>query len=388
MTERPHIAFFGHNPLDAAVRRRAFAFQQAGMQVTGFMPFRGEKAETDFENVDLGRSEDNAYLKRLSLVYSASARAIAARDILETSDLIYARNLDMLAIAQRSRSRLGLTAPLVYECLDVHHKLVGDGTVARSLRWFEERLLRSCALVVVSSPRFFTEHFARHYPGLVDQFLVENRLIAGDAFPARPAAPRAFDLSKPLRLGWFGNLRCRRTLDLMKMLARTFPERLNIVLRGYAATGVFKDFKAEIADYANIEFHGRYRAPDDLETIYNDIDVVWAGDWYEAGANSVWLLPNRIYEGGYFATPAIAPDGTETGAWLKRNKAGLCVAEPVDQTLTDLVGRLIDDRSQLAEINNQLLCCPTGLFVETSETMRALVDAATGSATPAFSLTS
>ncbi|MEL7153120.1 MAG: hypothetical protein AAFN51_04850, partial [Pseudomonadota bacterium] len=157
MTERPHIAFFGHNPLDAAVRRRAFAFEQAGMEVTGFMPFRGDKAETDFKNIDLGRSEDNAYLKRLTLVYTASARAMAARDTLNKADLIYARNLDMLAIAQRSRSRLGLTAPLVYECLDVHHKLVGDGSIARGLRWFEERLLRSCALVVVSSPRFFTE---------------------------------------------------------------------------------------------------------------------------------------------------------------------------------------------------------------------------------------
>ncbi len=341
------------------------------------MPHRGAKQATDWPVVDLGETRDNAYGQRIMSIFRGAGIAARERALLESCDAIYARNLDMLAMAVRTRSKLGLNTPLIYECLDVHHKLTGQGAVARALRRVEKNLLTHCALVVISSPRFETEHFAVHYPGAYRAFLLENLMIEGDDFPPRPSLEVAENASDgPLRIGWFGNLRCRRSLDLLLGLARRFPDDVTLNLRGYPAPGVFTNFEEELKPYKNVAFGGRYSAPEDLAALYGSVDLVWAGDWYEAGANSVWLLPNRIYEGGYFATPSLAPAGTETARWLQEHGSGILLEQPVERMLEAEIAGLLLDRSPIASLRKQLLSLPKSTFVEGAETTAELLQAA------------
>lgn len=370
------IAFFGHNSKDAAVRRRAIAMQRAGFDVVGYMPHRGAPAtDIPFDVIDLGETQDNAYAKRVAAIHQGAKIAMAHPEPLKNAGLIVARNLDMLAMAAKVKKRLSLDAPLVYECLDIHHRLTGSSLPARLLRGIEARLLAQCDLVVTSSPRFEAAHFKRYYPNLYRHFLVENRLVSGDAFGPRPT-----ELKMPqdgqLKIGWFGNLRCRRSLELMKGLANAFPTQIEIILRGYPALSVIPDLEGEITDIPNMRYDGRYRAPQDLEAIYSEVDLVWAGDWYETGANSLWLLPNRIYEGGYFSTPALAPSGTETGNWIARNGAGEVLDEPIERSLAALIGALLQNPAPILEWQKALLALPQDTFVEPPTLMQDLYDAA------------
>ena len=371
---RGRVAYFGHNTGDAAIRRRVTAFRRAGYDVLGLMPHRPDAAPPDWPNVDLGATRDNDYLGRLTMVRRGRARAAARAQDLRACDVIVARNLDMLALAVGVRRRLRLRAPLIYECLDIHHRLSGAGLAPRLARRLERRLLADVALTLISSPRFAREHFDRHHPGATRTHLLENRLIEGDAFPPRPVgrAPPA----TPLRIGWFGNLRCRRSLGLLQALAARHPDTLRVELRGYPAPGVFDDLDAQIAGHPNMTFHGRYDAPADLAGIYAGIDLIWACDWYEAGANSVWLLPNRIYEGGYFATPAIAPAGTETAAWLDRRGGGFVLEAPTDAALDALIAPLLSDPAPIAARRSDLQALPRATFVEGPDAISGLVGAA------------
>ena len=52
------IAFFGHDAADAAVRRRVQGFRDDGLEVIGFMKRRRDEVQTDWENVDLGKTFD------------------------------------------------------------------------------------------------------------------------------------------------------------------------------------------------------------------------------------------------------------------------------------------------------------------------------------------
>ena len=374
-----HIAFFGHNITDAAVRRRAIAFERAGHRVTGFMMRRGELSETPWTNYDLGRSYDNAYLHRLASIRTGAKRALLHVDDLAAADLIYARNLDMLACAQWARRSAGLKTPLVFECLDIHKRLTEPGLASQVLRKLERYLVSQCSLIVCSSPAFFRAYFDEHYPDLYRGFLLENRLIDGDAFEERGLQPpRRRKPGDKLRIGWFGNLRCRRSLDLMKQLAATFGERIEIDLRGYAAPNVFPDFEREIASIPSIRFGGRYNAPQDLATLYAGVDVQWAGDFHEAGANSVWLLPNRLYEGGFYTTPLICPAGTETARWISETGGGFAIEEALEQTLPALIARLIDDQTLIDKEVGSLAALPRERFVESAAETEALIDAALG----------
>jgi len=358
-----HIAFFGHDAGDAAVRRRVRAFQDDGVRVTGFMMRRGDTASAEWENIDLGQTHDGAFLQRIRQVFSGAALAAKHRDVLAQADAIYARNLDMLACAFLAKRKAGLDTPVIYESLDIHRLLTRNDLVGSGMRWLEGRLLSRSAGLVVSSPAFLRNHFERHFAGRYQAFLVENRLAAGADYGPRPA-PGSKAPGRPLRLGWVGNLRCLRSFGLLCELADRFPDTLEIHLHGAPARKEIPIFEPEIDKRPNMTFHGRYRSPEDLSDIYSGLDLVWAGDFMEAGFNSVWLLPNRIYEGGYFVVPSIAPAGTETAAWIDSRKGGFLVEEPLGRTLPELIERLIADPAPIADRSRALAALPDTDFIQ------------------------
>lgn len=358
------IAFFGHDAADAAVRRRVQGFRDDGLDVVGFTMRRRDDVSVDWQNIDLGRTFDGAYRQRIQSIFDGAKRAAAQQDLLASADIIYARNLDMLATAFLAKRYTKLKTPVIYEALDVHRLLTRKDFIGLALRRIEGALLKRTKRLVVSSPGFLDNYFSVRHAGEYQPFLIENRLAAGADYGARPkAGAPARDTAEPLRIGWVGRLRCTRSLGLLIDLAREFGPKIRIEMHGIASPEEVPDFHERIAGVTNMAFHGPYRAPEDLSAIYNGLDLVWAGDFMEAGYNSVWLLPNRIYEGGYYAVPAIAPDGTEAAKWIGARNAGFTIPEDLSRTLPDLVRSLMVARERIAQKRDHLLGLPEETFV-------------------------
>jgi len=377
MSGRISIAFFGHDAADAAIRRRIKSLQDDGLHVDGFMMRRDAPGETAWPNHDLGQTKAGAFFHRAFSILSGTRNALQHREILERADLFYARNMDMLAIAVRVKRRLKLDTPIVYECLDVHRLLFRQDLIGKLFRSVERRLLRASSALVVSSPAFLDHHFDRYYPGEFNPVLIENRLT--DAFtggdrPAPKDASATLDPDAPLKLGWVGILRCQRSLDLLCETARSLGSKVEIRIHGIPAENEVPRFHEQIAEQPNMRFFGRYKAPEDLSEIYGDLDLVWAGDFMEAGFNSVWLLPNRIYEGGFFATPAICPDQTQTANWIREHACGFAVPEPLETTFPDLLERLHQDRSQIQAYQTALTQLPIEVFVQPAGFLKTTIE--------------
>jgi len=350
------------------VRRRVRAMQDDGLSVRGFMMRRQDDAATEWDNIDLGQTRDGAFAQRVARIFSGARIAAGARNALTDADVIYARNLDMLACAFLAKRIAGLDTPVVYESLDVHRMLTRTDVAGKTMRWLEKSLLRRTIGLVVSSPGFLRNHFEKHYRGLYVPFLVENRMAAGSNFGPRPE-PHApghvrSGANGRLRLGWIGILRCQRSFELLCALADRYPDTLEIKLHGQPARTEIPVFEPEIDARANMSFAGRYRSPEDLATIYAGLDLVWAGDFMEAGYNSDWLLPNRLYEGGYYATPAVAPVGTETGDWIEQHDCGFTISEPLDESLSAMIGAVMLNDAALETCRNRLLAMTNEVFIE------------------------
>jgi succinoglycan biosynthesis protein ExoL len=252
-----------------------------------------------------------------------------------------------------------------------------DDVVGGLMRAAEGFLLRRSALLTVSAPAFLREYFdKRHGPRSYKPFLIENRLPAGRRYDPRPHAIHKTREGKPIVIGWFGNLRCARSMKLLRRVAELYPERVRVVMRGYPSLADIPDFEAQTTGLENLSYRGRYKWPDDLAAIYDEVDVVWAGDFHDPGANSRWLLPNRLYEGGYFAAPPIAPAASETGRWIAARGHGFTLAEPLEQTLPDLIGDL--DRATIDFHRAALIEAPVETFLQPEEEMKALLRAAMG----------
>jgi succinoglycan biosynthesis protein ExoL len=325
------IAYLVWDLSDPASARRAQMLQTGGAElaVAGFR--RSPKAPARLAGasaVDLGRTFDGRLAHRAALVALRCARVAALRDVVRGADVVLARNLEMLAIAAVARRAYAPRAKLVYECLDIHRLMCGSSAIPVALRALEGALLRSCSALMVSAPAFITEYFEKHHRRLPRMLLVENKLLAPAERPAgtaRPAGP-------PWRIGWFGNLRCRKSVQLLKEIVRRAQGKVEVVIRGRPSAHTLADLDKLIADTSQIRFAGPY-AQSELAQIYGEVHFAWSLDFTDEGLNSDWLLPNRIYEGSFFNTPSIAQRRTAIGGWLAAKGAGLFVDDPVSDTV-------------------------------------------------------
>ncbi|MEP6870001.1 MAG: hypothetical protein ABJA20_15975 [Novosphingobium sp.] len=319
------IAYFVHNLADAAVARRIVMLRAGGAEVivAGFC--REEVAPSEVAGaraIALGRTHDADLGQRARMVLRNLVSPARLAEVAQGADVIVARNLEMLVLAARA-AKLGRVQRLVYESLDIHRSLLGTGAANTVLRWIERRLMRQSALLIYSSPAFRRHYFAPVQGLAVPALLVENKLLDLEGALPPPTSPLP---GPPYTIGWFGNLRCKRTLAILRQLADQGQGRIRILICGKPSDAEFPDFPAQVA-HPHIRYLGPYTAAD-LPGLYAQCHFAWAIDYFEEGLNSTWLLPNRMYESAAFGTVPIALDSVETGHWLAVHGAGLLLSGP------------------------------------------------------------
>ncbi|MDH5531492.1 MAG: hypothetical protein OEY05_15785 [Paracoccaceae bacterium] len=369
------VAYFAHDWGDAAINRRVAGFRRDGLDVAGFAMHRADDVAPDWVAADLGQTFDNKYLQRALSIPRGARRAQGQN--LEQADLILARNLDMLLVALEARRRARLQTPVVYECLDIHRFVAREDAIGAMFRRIERRALRRCASIWVSSPAFLSEYFAVYHPDMHCVQILENRLQAPPGL--RPSGRSSKGSFGKIRIGWFGNLRCARSLSLLCQILRSHGEAVEVVLRGYPAEAEIPDFHRIVQSQPGLTFGGRYHWPDELASIYDGVDVVWAGDFMDSGKNSDWLLPNRLYEGGWNACPPIAPASSQTGKWIAGHGCGFVLDEPIEQSLPALITSLIADPAPFYKARDRLSSLPVETFIEPIGTLRDLANQAIAS---------
>ncbi|UVI39065.1 hypothetical protein [Qipengyuania spongiae] len=320
------IGYLVHNLNDPAVARRCEMFVRGGASVVVAGFCRDDvvsPAMARYKPLNLGRAEDAAFARRaFSTLRTAIFHGPLAR-YFERCDTVCARNLEQLAIA---RILVG-ERPLVYECLDIHRSLVGSGLAARAIQVVEGALLRRVDLLLTSSTAFVENHFADTTLDAPVE-LVENKLLLREDASWAPE-PTAHEPSLPVRIGWFGMLRCRRTLDFLSHLAAASSGRVEVLVAGKPSPAELPHLAEVVGATPGMTYHGAYRY-EDLPELYGRCHLAWTVDWFEDGLNSSWLLPNRLYEPLAYGVVPIAMHDVEVGRWLAANDAGLLVSSADD----------------------------------------------------------
>ena len=323
------LAYIIHDLEDRAIHRRVRMLRAGGAKITALGFRRTPAPIPQVEGVpvtDLGMTYAINFAQRLLAIARQSLKAWRWRPLLRGTEVILARNLDALLLAWAIRRICAPRARLVYECLDIHDVMLDPGFKGRLARWLERLPLRACSLVLVSSPAYGTHYFKARQNSDVPVLLIENKTlrIDGEA-EARPAPPRIAP-GPPWRIGWYGNVRCNKSLNLMIELGRRCAGLVEFDIRGVPVRFEFEDFDAKVASSPYVHFHGPY-TPDQLPAIYAASHFTWAIDFFQEGRNSAWLLPNRLYEGGLFGGVPFALRGVEAGNWLERHGIGVLLTD-------------------------------------------------------------
>jgi succinoglycan biosynthesis protein ExoL len=365
----PVIAFFGHDASEPTTVKRIRGLVAEGCLVIGFTFQRkrsdaGPAIAPTWTNIDLGFTVDRNYLRRIPRLIAAVLRIFARRDLLRRADVLYARNLDQAVVACIVRRLARIHVPLVYEVLDVQRVFTTPGLLGRAFRFAERLMLARSALLVISSPRFYTSYFCpvQSYKG--PWYLLENKVAreSSRVTVVRPPAP------PPWVIGWSGVLRCRRSLSILVEIAARLKHRVQVILRGRLSPCDIS--AAELASVSsrcsNLVFNGPYANPTELAAIYGGVHFTWAVDYTDAGFNSDWLIPNRIYEGGLHRTVMLARSDTATGDLVRKLELGWTFQEPLAEGVVACLEHLDLHAYQAARCRVEAV--PRSCFVDEKDT--------------------
>jgi succinoglycan biosynthesis protein ExoL len=327
------ISYFFHDVGHADLARRCGMLREGGAETMVFGFRRTQQAEADLAEavVDLGRTADARFLQRVWSVARVIPRLRQWADKLRSSNVILARNLEMLVLAAIARRLHAPRAALVYECLDIHRLMLSNQLGGAILRRLERMLLNRSQGLMVSSPAFIREYFQPIHRALPRTFVVENKVFPADETGV--ASGEIFGSGPPWRIGWFGVLRCRRSLEMLSLLLRSAPGMFEVVVAGVPASGVFEGNEKAFAGISGLTFLGAYKGEAAHARLFRSVHFIWAIDYYDAGGNSNWLLPNRLYRAALYGAVPVTLAGVETGKWLACYNAGILLDEPAEEQL-------------------------------------------------------
>jgi succinoglycan biosynthesis protein ExoL len=363
-----NICYFAHDLNDAAVKRRAAMLMDTGSDVhlVGFVRENSEPVSFASCTV-LGRTHNARFIHRSARVLVSAARMLV-RNVLPThTQLVLARNIEMLFLAHVSRLISRERFAIVYECLDIHPLMLNTGLIGRILRALERRLIQSSNAVVTSSPGFVREYFTPMHVGNVPVILVENR-VYGVSTQSSSVPPIS---DPPWTIAMYGAIRCRKSLLLLDEVARISNGTIRVVIRGKVSRDQIPDFDTIVNSNPWLSYHGPYRYPDDLDIIYSGVHFNWTIDMLWEGQNPTWSLVNRIYEGGRSGVVPIALRSLETGRYCEKLGIGIVIDTAEAKSLLHVLSSMTP--SVYADLRRQCASVPSKQWTMDTQSARDLV---------------
>lgn len=149
---------------------------------------------------------------------------------------------------------------------------------------------------------------------------VKNKL---DSIYSEDARPAIVTIKDSIRFGFAGNIRYRTTLDFARLIGESYPCH-EFIFWGNGDECMMKEVHSLCKKYSNIKYNGKFKNPEDLDLVYDSIDVMVC-NYDTTTINERLLEPNKLYECIYFNTPMIVTSDTYLADRVKELKCGFAV---------------------------------------------------------------
>lgn len=201
---------------------------------------------------------------------------------------------------------------VIYEIDDVRDIVSQNNIVSKLLFTIECFLIKKSKLIITTSEAFLEDFYFKKGCFRLPFKLMENKVHLDNSYAKDllETEKKECDNSK-IKLGFFGLIRCPRSIEILLQLVRKF-NNIDVIMRGYIMPNC-KHLEVEIENTNGINYYGTYVSPNDLNNIYSEIDISWIcyPFGFEGQNNWKWARTNRFYEAGFFKKPMIAAAGTK-----------------------------------------------------------------------------
>ena len=373
---RPRIAFIGADITNPTLILRVRSFIRLGCDVTSFS-FRRTKFNVEYQpewpNIHLGETIDRHYLRRLPTLFYAISVLVKHRRVFRDAEVIYCRHIDLLGIGIAAKWLTRSHAKLVYEIEDVQEVFFKKTMKGAIFRWLEGRALKFIDLLVVLSPGFLRGYFEPVFDYSGPSFVLENKIqLGGRSAESTPAGSMWQGITDRWVIGWFGTLRCPKSMALLEEIAERLGDRVEIYTRGYPTESGLDAYMEIVNRHPNWTYEGEYTIPEDLEDMYGRVHFSWCIDFLDEFGNSPLLLACRMYQGGFYGSVPLALEGTEMDRWLTSAGVGHIVGAPHVDTIVDLIENF--DAETYKQERAEMMARRHELFEEDGRETKALLE--------------
>lgn len=112
----------------------------------------------------------------------------------------------------------------------------------------------------------------------------------------------------------------------------------------YGDSSLTADVKLLAKEYSNVKYFGSYKNPEDLISIYSNIDIVVACYDIQGVINERVAEPNKLYESLYFKKPIIVSRETYLSERVSQLGCGFILDASKDDEIIDLISSLNQER--------------------------------------------
>jgi succinoglycan biosynthesis protein ExoL len=322
-----------------------FAFERKGSY---------PRKKINFEINTLGEITHVSYLKRLVLIAKSINKI---RSAVRKADVVYTFGLDMLFLGWISKLlSFRKNVKIIYEVGDIREILIGKSPINNIARFFEKFLLRFVSVLVITSEAFYTEYFLKVLNSKSLRYHVIENKLDSDIMSIESLQEITEKDNKKFTIGYFGILRCARTLELLKLLIQKSNGKIKVYLRGLPGIKTQNEYN-NLVSTEGVVNEGPYIVPDDLSEMYNSVDVVWACYPYQGKeiGNWSWAKTIRFYESCYFKKPIFVQAGTEDCKTVEQYGIGICLGlENIEKTVEYILSLSEDEISEWEKNMNAL----------------------------------
>lgn len=215
----------------------------------------------------------------------------------------------------------------IYEMSDIVYGYQKYNFLQSFFKSFDKLLIKRSLLTILTSEGFADFFFNNKRP---DNIIIQpNKLSIFFSDKQRSYFTGDFSSSK-IKFAYVGAFRFPNTIfRFANIIGEYFPEH-EFHFHGDSALTYQV---ISISDkYDNVKYHGPFKNPDDLSTIYNNIDVIVT--CYDIQDLNVRIAePNKLYESLFFNKPIIVSKNTFLAKKVKKLNCGYAIDASNDESI-------------------------------------------------------
>lgn len=221
----------------------------------------------------------------------------------------------------------------IYEISDILYGYRRMRIIQPLMKWMDRKVIKSSKLTVMTSEGFKCYFFKEKELDniIVQPNKVSNKLKLHSKRTILNPNIQSLDFSFVGAIRYFDTV-----LRFAKVIGEKFPQHR---FHFWGDSNFVSEFKEQCKDYTNVLFHGAFKNPEDLETIYSQTDVVVA--CYEnSNLNEQIAEPNKMYEAMYFCKPIVVSTNTFLAHQIEKYKCGYAINAYDEKQIVNFVENL------------------------------------------------